>query len=124
MTQTKNLGLIKAIHVGTTPPNNQKMIWFDDNPGVKLHKYYDFVAGDWALLNAPPVGSFDKNQLIPIPSPVTSLTVTHTLNKLASIVVVDTTGLKVNCQIRYDLNDVSKIYVDFESPQDGFIILN
>lgn len=124
MSGTKNLGLVKAIHVGTTPPNNTIMLWYDTNIGVNVHKYYDTTLLTWKPLNTPPGGSFDKNQVIPIPSPVTTLTVTHTLAKLPSVNVVDSTGLKINCQIRWDLNVNDTIYIDFITPQDGFVILN
>ncbi len=122
--ETKNLGLVKAIHVGTTPPNNTILLWYDTNSGQNVHKYYDLTLSDWKALNTPPTGSFDKNQIIPIPSPVISLTITHTLDKLPSVNVVDTNGLKVNCQIRWDLNVLDTIYIDFITPQSGFVILN
>ena len=38
---TKNLGLVQAIYAGINPPMNTKIIWYDDNIGVKIHKYYD-----------------------------------------------------------------------------------
>lgn len=45
--ETKNYGLIKAIHVGTTAPLNTKILWYDDNVGQKIHKYYDVVGASW-----------------------------------------------------------------------------
>jgi len=50
MAQVKNLGLVKAIHVGTTPPSNTNLIWYDNNTGVNFHKYYDVVGGVWVPL--------------------------------------------------------------------------
>lgn len=47
---SKNLGLIKAIHVGINPPLNKRILWFDDNTNVKRHKYYDFQSATWELL--------------------------------------------------------------------------
>lgn len=44
---TKNLGLIQAIYVGINPPINTKIIWYDDNVGVKIHKYYDVTISQW-----------------------------------------------------------------------------
>jgi hypothetical protein len=44
---TKNLGLIQAIYAGINPPLNTKIIWYDDNVGVKLHKYYDVTISQW-----------------------------------------------------------------------------
>jgi len=44
---TKNLGLIQAIHAGTSPPLNTKIIWYDDNLGQKIHKYYKVEISQW-----------------------------------------------------------------------------
>lgn len=44
---SKNLGMVKAIHIDITPPLNTRMIWFDDNLGVKIHKAYDFQQAEW-----------------------------------------------------------------------------
>lgn len=43
----KNLGMVKAIHAGINPPLNKKIIWFDDNINVKLHKRYDYITSLW-----------------------------------------------------------------------------
>jgi len=48
--ETKNLGLIKAIHTGVNPPLNTKIIWYDDNVGVKIHKVYDIPTSAWKPL--------------------------------------------------------------------------
>jgi hypothetical protein len=45
MSFTVNLGLVKAIYSGLTPPTNIKMIWYDEV--VKQHKYYDTVSSAW-----------------------------------------------------------------------------
>jgi len=50
--ETKNFGLIKAIHVGVNPPLNTKIIWFDDNPGIKIHKYYSVIGAAWTPLGS------------------------------------------------------------------------
>lgn len=44
---TKNLGLIRAIHVGINPPINIKMIWYNNAPSVNRHFYYDTVTLEW-----------------------------------------------------------------------------
>lgn len=49
---TKNLGLVKLVHVSTLPPTNINMIWYDDNIGIKRHKYYDTILSAWVLLGA------------------------------------------------------------------------
>lgn len=54
---TKNLGLIKAIHVGVNPPLNTKILWYNDattpytTGPAKVHYYYDVILADWYPLN-------------------------------------------------------------------------
>lgn len=50
MIDSIDLGLVKAIHKGLTAPTNTDMLWYDDNLGVKKHKYYDTVTSTWRLL--------------------------------------------------------------------------
>jgi len=48
---TINLGWIKSIKRGSTPPTNLEMLWYDTNltgSGIKI-KYYDEVLGLWLL---------------------------------------------------------------------------
>jgi len=50
MPDSINLGLIKAIHVGTTPPINTAMLWYNTNIGVYLHYYWDVPLQEWVPL--------------------------------------------------------------------------
>ena len=56
----KNLGLVKAIQAGTTPPANTQILWYDTNMGVNIHKYYDVVSGLWTPLPATAGVDFTK----------------------------------------------------------------
>lgn len=47
MTATKNLGIVKALHVATTPPTNTDMIWRDTSLATPLHKYYNPTTLTW-----------------------------------------------------------------------------
>lgn len=51
MAKVKNLGLIAAIISGTTPPENKKVLWYDENitTGCAL-KYYDLTLNIWKPL--------------------------------------------------------------------------
>lgn len=49
---TKNLGLVQAIHSGTTAPNNTKMLWYDENSSIL--KIYNNPTTVWERL---PFGS-------------------------------------------------------------------
>lgn len=52
MSITKDLGLIKAIHVGLIAPTSIEMLWYDTNIGIKYHKYYDTVDSIWKPLKS------------------------------------------------------------------------
>lgn len=62
---TKNLGLIKAIHVGVNPPLNTKILWYNDattpytTGPAKVHYYYDVILADWyPLIGGGGAGTF------------------------------------------------------------------
>lgn len=59
---TKNLGQIAAVLIQTTPPANQKLLWYDTNPAYQFLRYYDRIASAWLPLfrqfdSAPTNGS-------------------------------------------------------------------
>jgi len=45
-----DLGQIQALHIGLTAPLNKKILWYDDNPGVKIIKYYDTITSTWVSI--------------------------------------------------------------------------
>lgn len=47
---SKNLGQVQALFIGTTPPNNTTMIWY--NLGDNLHYYFDTLTASWELLKS------------------------------------------------------------------------
>jgi rRNA maturation protein Nop10 len=70
---TKNLGLIKAIHVGINPPLNTKIIWYYDGTTpyatgpAKVHYYYDVITSQWLPLGG---GGSGGGSFISIPTPI------------------------------------------------------
>lgn len=48
---TKNLGQVAGIHIGTTPPSNTILIWYDSTPSQKKHKVYDPTLKQWVVLD-------------------------------------------------------------------------
>lgn len=48
--QVVNLGLVKAIFTGINEPFNKKVLWYDENPGQFIHKYYDIKTSSWVPL--------------------------------------------------------------------------
>ena len=57
MAKTKNFGQISAIYINTTAPNNIKLLWYDNNVGVKQVKFYDTLIGQWVQLSNGGVSS-------------------------------------------------------------------
>jgi hypothetical protein len=57
-TSTQNLGLVKAIHEGNTPPSNTAMLWRDTTDALHVTKQYDNVTDTWNPLG----GSFTQAQ--------------------------------------------------------------
>jgi hypothetical protein len=49
MPTTKNLGVVKALFVGSIAPTNQAMLWL--NTADHLHYYYNTVTSAWVLLS-------------------------------------------------------------------------
>lgn len=49
-TEIKNLGLVKAIHVGVNPPINNKILWYNNTPNINKHFYYDTKLLQWVPL--------------------------------------------------------------------------
>lgn len=50
MKTTRNLGLVKAIFVGATPPENTDVLWRDTSLSLPLHKYFNQISGLWEPL--------------------------------------------------------------------------
>lgn len=49
--KTENLGTVAGIVSGTTPPDNKKILWYDETveSGCPV-KYYDLTTSSWELL--------------------------------------------------------------------------
>lgn len=120
MTAVKNLGLVKAIHIGTAPPNNTKLLWFDDNIGQKIHKAYNFDLSTWMPLTANVGGT----ATFPF-TDETEVDITHTLNKIPTVIVIDSFGNLLIAEVQYDVNNLtSHLTVSFNSETTGIVILN
>lgn len=59
----KNLGQIAGLHIGSTPPNNTTLIWFDDTPAIRRHKVYDFATSQWIVLERSIITSITYSEL-------------------------------------------------------------
>lgn len=48
---TKNLGQVSGVHIGSTPPSNTILIWYDSTPSQLRHKVYDPTLKQWVVLD-------------------------------------------------------------------------
>ena len=51
MVGTKNLGQVAGLFIGTTPPENTSLIWYDSTPSMQCHKVYSVTLGQWVVLD-------------------------------------------------------------------------
>lgn len=51
MSNTKNVGQVSGLYIGTSAPNNTDIIWYDSSSGQRCHKVYDFSTNSWKALN-------------------------------------------------------------------------
>lgn len=51
MSSTKNIGQVVGLFIGTNPPSNTKLIWYDSTPNQNCHKVYDIETKLWRVLN-------------------------------------------------------------------------
>lgn len=63
MAGSKNLGQVAGMYVGTTPPENVKMIWWDSTSSQQCHKIYDYTLKQWIILNQGILSSITYNEL-------------------------------------------------------------
>lgn len=64
MSNTKNLGQVSGIFIGTSSPKNTSIIWYDNTPSQKCHKVYDPVINDWKALSPDIVSNTTYLELV------------------------------------------------------------
>lgn len=63
---TKNLGQVAGVHIGTTPPSNTILIWYDSTPSQQRHKVYDPSLQQWVVLDQNIISSITYSELVNI----------------------------------------------------------
>lgn len=63
---TKNLGQVSGVHIGSTPPDNIILIWYDNTPSQKVHKVYNPSLGQWVVLDQNIISSITYSELVNI----------------------------------------------------------
>jgi len=61
---TKNLGQVAGVFIGTTPPENVTLIWYDNTPNQMLHKVYDVNLAQWVVLDKNTISSITYSELV------------------------------------------------------------
>jgi len=61
---TKNLGQVSGVFIGTTPPDNTILIWYDNTPNQKLHKVYDINLSQWVVLDKNTISTITYSELV------------------------------------------------------------
>ena len=60
---TKNLGQVSGVHIGTTPPSNTILIWYDSTPSQLRHKVYDPTLKQWVVLDQNIISAITYSEL-------------------------------------------------------------
>jgi len=63
---SKNLGQVAGVHIGSVPPDNTLMIWYDSTPSQMCHKIYDTAAAQWVILDQKVVSVITYSELVGI----------------------------------------------------------
>lgn len=63
MSETKNLGQVSGVFIGTTPPTNTNLIWYDNTLSQKCHKLYDFGLSQWVILKQEILSSITYSEI-------------------------------------------------------------
>ena len=61
---TKNIGQVSGVHIGSTPPVNIIMIWYDNTPSQMVHKVYDVNLSQWVVLDKNTISTITYSELV------------------------------------------------------------
>lgn len=64
MSSTKNIGQVVGLFIGTNPPSNTKLIWYDSTPNQNCHKVYDVAMKLWRALNPEIIAVTTYSELV------------------------------------------------------------
>lgn len=70
MAQTKNLGQVSGIHIGTVPPTNTQLIWYDETVSQRCHKVYDYNLLQWVIIDQKVISNITYLELTNLASSV------------------------------------------------------
>lgn len=64
MNNTQNLGQVVGLYIGSTPPANTLLIWYDSTASQQCHKVYDPTTKLWSALNPQAVSNIVYSSLV------------------------------------------------------------
>jgi len=67
---TKNLGQVSGVYIGSTPPDNTILIWYDNTPSQMVHKVYDINLSQWVVLDKNTISTTTYSELANIATSV------------------------------------------------------
>lgn len=63
---TRNLGQVAGVHIGSTPPDNVILIWYDNTPSQMCHKVYDPTLKQWVIIDQKIISRITYSELVNI----------------------------------------------------------
>lgn len=63
---SKNLGQVSGVYIGSDPPENIIMIWYDNTPSQMIHKVYNPGLSQWVVLDQNIISSITYSELVNI----------------------------------------------------------
>lgn len=64
MSNTKNVGQVAGLYIGTSAPTNTTLIWYDSTSNQRCHKIYDYSKSTWVALNPQVVSTTTYSELV------------------------------------------------------------
>jgi hypothetical protein len=64
MSSTKNIGQVVGLYIGTEPPSNTVLIWYDETPNQCCHKVYNKSVNQWQALDPEIVAITTYSELV------------------------------------------------------------
>lgn len=121
--ETASLGWNKEIVIELPQNPDANTIYLVQRRDATFDEYiWDADSSEWIFLCTIGADSMDKNYTYTVESPLSSLTLTHNMNKKPSITAVDNTGEMVLVDVEYLDND--RIHIIFSPSFQGLITLN
>lgn len=93
---TKNIGQVSGVFLGTTPPSNTSLIWYDTTPSQRCHKVYDASLNTWVIIDQNIVSSITYSELVNLANGVgLSIAKFYQISDRGNLLALSITGTKV-----------------------------